>query len=75
MPTFLEPDDSEATSHSMMWGCLSGLYFVKAAAAWRAASSPAAFFVQSRDAIFLSRDIVISAAAGNGTDDLYKVDE
>ena len=79
MPTFLEPDDSEVSSHAMMSGWLSGLYFAKAAAASRAASwaaceAEAAFFVQSRDAIFFSRDMVVGGT-GLESDDLVEVDE
>ena len=79
MPTFWEPDASEVRSHEMMLGWLSGLYPVVATAAWRVASSAACceaeavFFVQSRDAIFFSRDIMIGATAGHGSDDLLKV--
>lgn len=82
MPTFLEPDDSEVSSHAMMSGWLSGLYFVKAAAAaaasraasWAACEAEAAFFVQSRDAIFFSRDMVVGVT-GHESDDLAEVDE
>jgi cytochrome bd-type quinol oxidase subunit 1 len=80
MPTFLEPDDPEVSSHLMMLGWLSGLYFVEAVAAWRIASSSAsceaeaAFFVQSRDANFLSRAMMVSGT-GHGSDDLVEDDE
>ena len=83
MPTFLEPDDSEVSSHAMMSGWFSGLYFAKAAAAaaaasraasWAACETEAAFFDQSRDAIFFSRDMVIGGT-GHGSDGLAEVDE
>ena len=80
MPTFSEPDASEVSSHLMMLGWLSGLYFVKTAAALRAASSAAcceagaAFFVQRRDASLLSRGMLI-CGIGHGSDDLLEIDE
>ena len=80
MPTFLEPDDSDVSSHAMMSGWLSGLYVAKAAAAasraasWAACEAEAAFFVQSRDAIFFSRDMVVGVT-GHESDDLAEVDE
>ena len=81
MPTGLEPgfvvEDNEISSHSIILGCSSGLYSVRAAAGVASLGEFAVqvdVFAQSRDANVFSRAMVIGSA-GNESDKLAEVEQ